>query len=607
MKPLFTTADFKLFTDFAGKTQEDAPEAYSLLRPLYDKLGRIIDRLRLLGYYCEIKRHTLTQSQKYNHYHWARVYPKDRALRDECLAKVFFVVGTTANGVNIHIDSYSSKGYQCNDNAESIKEQTWLEIPPVEAASMSCHDIAEAVEKYIYSNYIDFIRFAKEFGIKTSTKILKEMNTDNYIALLKSNHNLILTGAPGTGKTYLARQIAARMGATETNGRCVMVQFHPSYDYTDFVEGLRPDKNRDNDSIMFDRRDGIFKDFCKNALKNIQDSAKTEKELNEDTAFKEAYDELLSRIEDGDILELPLKTGTAAMEIAGTTINGNITLATKESASQKTYIVSYNRLRKLSQAYRTLEDLESQQNIYKSVTKIIKGCHSSAYWATLHYLYKNIYKASNDKGPKIERKDYVFIIDEINRGEISKIFGELFFCIDPGYRGEKGCIKTQYQNLIEDDDEFSSGFFIPENVYILGTMNDIDRSVESMDFAMRRRFAWKEVTAEESQEMLDDPEAWKNASPSVEIIEEIKTRMNNLNLAIVDRYYDETNYDNRIGLSRAYQIGASYFLNYSLYNDFEHLWDKHIKGLLYEYLRGNKDVERKVELLHSAYQDTTMH
>ena len=87
-------------------------------------------------------------------------------------------------------------------------------------------------------------------------------------------------------------------------------------------------------------------------------------------------------------------------------------------------------------------------------------------------------KASSAKGKtkQAELKKYIFIIDEINRGEISKIFGELFFAIDPGYRGRAGEISTQYANLHADPDE---KFYIPENVYIIGTMNDIDRSVDN--------------------------------------------------------------------------------------------------------------------------------
>lgn len=84
----------------------------------------------------------------------------------------------------------------------------------------------------------------------------------------------------------------------------------------------------------------------------------------------------------------------------------------------------------------------------------------------------------------------MFIIDEINRGEISKIFGELFFSIDPGYRGHKEGVYTQYANLHENPEE---KFYIPNNVYIIGTMNDIDRSVDTFDFAMRRRFTFLEI------------------------------------------------------------------------------------------------------------------
>lgn len=276
-----------------------------------------------------------------------------------------------------------------------------------------------------------------------------ENNYQSYIDLLKSNHNIILTGAPGTGKSYLAKTIAEEMGA-----EIKFVQFHPSYDYTDFVEGLRP-RNDGNGNVGFERKDGVFKEFCKAAL------------------------------------------------------------------------------------------LESD-------------------------------------------KPFVFIIDEINRGEISKIFGELFFSIDPGYRGEKGMVQTQYQNMIEESDVFKRGFYVPENVYIIGTMNDIDRSVESMDFAMRRRFAWKEVTAEESYEAMKD---------KMVHAEEVKKRMTALNDAICDE---------KLGLNKSYQIGAAYFLKLDEYDgDFNKLWEYHLRGLLSEYLRGNRDAEKQLAQLKNAYDGNT--
>ena len=213
----------------------------------------------------------------------------------------------------------------------------------------------------------------------------------------------------------------------------------------------------------------------------------------------------------------------------------------------------------------------------------------------------------NDK--KKNKKPYVFIIDEINRGEISKIFGELFYSIDQGYRGVKGRVDTQYQNLVEDDPIFGEGFYVPDNVFIIGTMNDIDRSVESMDFAMRRRFAWKEITAKASQAILDSDKAWEGKKPNEDVLTELKNRMDNLNAAIIDRYENSDNISqkDKIGLGTAYQIGAAYFLKYALYNNFDQLWDNHLYGLLYEYLRGANGIDEKVERLHSAYNDSTAH
>ncbi|MBR0273308.1 MAG: AAA family ATPase [Bacteroidaceae bacterium] len=201
----------------------------------------------------------------------------------------------------------------------------------------------------------------------------------------------------------------------------------------------------------------------------------------------------------------------------------------------------------------------------------------------------------------------VFIIDEINRGEVSKIFGELFFSIDPGYRGEFDAngndnkVQTQYQNMIEEGDVFKNGFYVPENVYIIGTMNDIDRSVEDMDFAMQRRFAKIEVTAEESyQNMIAESKEFSDDEKK-----EIKARMTALNNAILEP---------ELGLGEAYQIGAAYFRKLLYYKGsgieqaFSKLWDYHLKGLLSEYLRGNHNSKTQLETLKAAYDNkVTMH
>jgi 5-methylcytosine-specific restriction endonuclease McrBC GTP-binding regulatory subunit McrB len=189
---------------------------------------------------------------------------------------------------------------------------------------------------------------------------------------------------------------------------------------------------------------------------------------------------------------------------------------------------------------------------------------------------------------KIERKDYVFIIDEINRGDISKIFGELFYAIDPGYRGDKETlIQTQYQNLVPEGDIFNKGFYIPDNVYILATMNDIDRSVESMDFAIRRRFTWKEIKPEDTESMLD--------SLDKDLATKAKERMNRLNEAI----------SNEEGLGDAFMIGPAYFLKLKDNGgDFKKLWEMNLYPLLKEYLRGFRNSDDILKRFENKYNNS---
>lgn len=392
--------------------------------------------------------------------------------------------------------------------------------------------------------------------------------------LLKTKYNIILHGAPGTGKTFTARQIAAHMMfnkvyenlTDDEKDQIGFVQFHPSYDYTDFVEGLRPRKEIGQKEIGFERKNGVFKDFCEKAILASNEA--------ENDNFEKSWNEMIDKLNNDVRIEIPLVSGKGLFEVELNEYGDGLTTRTYASEEDKK---SGNWIRGQSKFF----SKEQLYNIYKGLNGIPSGGHDNYRKAIVAEMKKSFHLEDYKKGrPKEEAPKFIFIIDEINRGDMSKIFGELFFSVDPAYRGTNGKVLTQYQNLVEDGDIFKSGFYIPDNIYIIGTMNDIDRSVESMDFAMRRRFVFYEITAKDSAEVMGID--YSDASP-----------MKRLNNAIEER------------LGSDYQIGGSYFKGYKDklgdMNTLKKLWENSLKGLLQEYLRGQRDAGTKLEEFENVF------
>lgn len=468
-------------------------------------------------------------------------------------------VGVVEGDVTIENDD-QDKVYRCKVNYIS-QEEVDFDGPVYGAYRKTIHQADTKIQPII--DYINSLLLPVE--------PIMNKRYSKYIELLMESHNLVLTGAPGTGKTFMAQSIADEMGAEMR-----FVQFHPSYDYTDFVEGLRPVDNG-NGQIGFERKDGVFKEFCKNAIKNIVDSKKSVENLTKEQSWQDKLEQFV---------EEAMESGKKFKTVNGSEFNiadiKGHTIVVHNEQNEKTTDVAVNADEIL--------DLLSWEVELKNVRDIRNhygrkfGTQPDSYaFVIVKEIRAMKTKTSATTVNKVEKKPFVLIIDEINRGEASKIFGELFYAIDPGYRGKTNVlVQTQYQNLVPESDVFAKGFYVPENVYILATMNDIDRSVESMDFAMRRRFTWQEVTPADTQDMLD----------SLDCSAEAKDAMSRLNQIIA----------NTDGLGAAYMIGPSYFLKLKDNGgDFDKLWTMNIEPLLKEYLRGFRKATETLERFKAAY------
>lgn len=358
-------------------------------------------------------------------------------------------------------------------------------ISKIEKSTYSTKENRQSLIAKISKCYGEMNLTAESFeaeGSKVSTVNKTNVLHVKLEKLIKNGvHQVVLTGAPGTGKTFYSKQFAENFPeAGEINEKkYTFVQFHSSYDYTDFVEGLRPVQIEDGQT-QFVKLDGTFKHFCRKVAK------------------------------------------------------------------------------------------------------------------------------ANKQFPSNHEKKYFFIIDEINRADLSRVFGELMYGLEENYRENSS--QTQYSNLptyeIKDKravpidyDVFEDGFFIPKNVCIIATMNDIDRSVETFDFALRRRFQWIEVKANDvMKDALEEMQKNNDIHKDIKVSDFLGS-VKALNALISGEE------GKRMGLSEAYHIGPAYLKSKETdtLDAKGAIWEYRIEPILKEYCRGYHDTQQFLTACERAF------
>ncbi|MCV3337039.1 AAA family ATPase [Campylobacter sp. RKI_CA19_01121] len=327
--------------------------------------------------------------------------------------------------------------------------------------------------------------------------------------------NQILYGPPGTGKTYHTIDKAleilnenlenrddkkVKFDEYVKNGQIVFTTFHQSYGYEEFVEGIKPDINKtaeNSQEVKYKIEKGIFKELCEKALDNYENSILNADELNKKIELKEKVENFLNwLLETNEPISKTKGRNFFVVEIDNETI-----VIYSEGVERFDGIFKLN----LS----IFMELLKCKDEFNNATEMFKKVFNRDYVDRTHTYYFNLVKKfkayekqltakiENNKNNDNSLKPYIIIIDEINRGNVSKIFGELITLIEPSKRiGTKEELKVI---LPYSGKEFG----VPKNVYIIGTMNTADRSITSLDTALRRRFEFIEMMPDVSKLSMD--------------------------------------------------------------------------------------------------------
>ncbi len=483
------------------------------------------------------------QGNIFKSYTWIKIYPSYNAPKE-----LAYTVGIDAiAGFVTKIDTINQDGTELRKKYEKIRGEFDGESPIISTLSIEegIHKTVEELAEWSYQSIKNFKYTYDEvcqmLDLGDGTNSSSNISSQN-IKLFQHPLNQILYGPAGTGKTYNTINYALSIldgrnindPQTENDrkifkkymdeGRISFVTFHQSYGYEDFVEGIRVDKN-DQDQLTYDVKSGVFQKICDRAI------GKEAVEQDIDVVL----DEFAAEIHNKN-LKLSTKTGTEFTVLSKS--GKDITVRT--STTNELYI---------SKAAIKAYILEPSENIRQN----------QAYaWS----IAKHLQNSRNILKPVVDSKTqpYVLIIDEINRGNISKIFGELITLIEDSKRAGN---KEQLTLTLPSSNK---PFSVPKNLYIIGTMNSSDRSLTSVDIALRRRF--------EFIEMQPQPKVLKD----IDIKELGKNAVSNI-LEVMNKRI-------KVLLDRDHCIGHAYFTplieDPSLEN-LIHIFEKRIIPLLQEY------------------------
>jgi MoxR-like ATPase len=321
----------------------------------------------------------------------------------------------------------------------------------------------------------------------------------SHIDLIEANKNVILTGAPGTGKTYLAKDIAEKLIFNEVSSdkkrqaerlkdseQFKLVQFHPAYSYEDFVRGIVV--KTDNGQIAYETENKILGKLAEVANDNYKNAQKQPDVLSKEQWVEEQIEHYKNYILEEELPDKITVKLTKAAEIISVEKGGFRCIRyVKDNTG---FILKYG---DIIHAYIGMY-LNSPSIKIKENQTLSKSARSDMY-----YLYQNVvdlfktfldakgisytnHIATHAAAPRVFEKNYVLIIDEINRANLPAVLGELIYALE--YRGET--VESMYAT-----DEEENSLILPPNLYIIGTMNTADRSVGQIDYAIRRRFAFE--------------------------------------------------------------------------------------------------------------------